>query len=194
MDSAAATELALFIENDGDLYRQQTQPIFKNLITKMARGIYNHDKAVKLMGYLMESGAKKYAREHSTGSDWHHIFSVATRKHVAEQFTRAFEVEAKYGNYDNFLPKKYQKTRTNPSRVRRARTAIRGMGRVRRKRMIHTALGTMMNPRGRRRITKKEYYANIFKARARRLAARAARNRRGQFKRRVRSYRKVSGY
>lgn len=144
-DSAAATELALFIENDGDLYRQQVVSIHKNLITKMARGIYNHDKAVKLMGYLMEAGAKKYAREY--GGTWNYIFSVATRKYVAEEFTKAFEQEAKYGNYDNYLPKKYQKTKTNPSRVRRARSAIRGMGRVRRKRMIHTALGTMMNPK-----------------------------------------------
>ena len=43
-----ARELVLFCENDGDIYRQQGTPILKNLITKMARGVYDKKKAVKL--------------------------------------------------------------------------------------------------------------------------------------------------
>lgn len=107
LDTHAAKELELFVENDADLYRQQYTPINKNLITKMARGVYNHAGAVKLFGYLMESGAKKYAKQFSVGSDWHQIFSPATRKAAAEVFARHFEVEAKLGNYDHLLPKKY---------------------------------------------------------------------------------------
>lgn len=120
LDTHAAKELELFVENDSDLYRQQYTPINKNLITKMAKGVYNHDKAVKLFGYLMESGAKKYARQYGSGQgDWHQIFSPATRKAAAEVFTRSFEVEAKLGNYDNLLPKKYSdwRLKKNPGRM-----------------------------------------------------------------------------
>ena len=114
LDTHAAKELELFVENDADLYRQQYSPINKNLITKMARGVYNHAGAVKLFGYLMESGAKKYAKEYSEGKDWHQIFSPATRKHVAELFADHFETEAKLGNYNNLLPKKYSGWKPNP--------------------------------------------------------------------------------
>ncbi len=99
-------ELELFIDNDSTLYRQQYQPIQKNLITKMARGIYDHAKAVKLFGYLVESGAKKYAKE--SGGTWNTMFTVADRKQVAENLTRHFETEAKLGNYNEMLPKKYK--------------------------------------------------------------------------------------
>lgn len=114
VDSSAARELELFIENDSQLYNSQEKPIQKNLITKMARGVYNHAGAVKLYGYLMESGAKKYNREHGGGgSVWHEMFNTATRKAAAERFANSFETEAKLGNYDQYLPKKYQK-KSNP--------------------------------------------------------------------------------
>lgn len=105
-----ATELKIFIDNDGELHRQQTTSILKNLATKRARGVYKHDLAVKLFGYLVESGAKKYVKQYDApSSKWHDVFNVATRKQVAEALTRDFEAEAKLGNYDNLLPKKYQK-------------------------------------------------------------------------------------
>jgi hypothetical protein len=107
IDQHAATELKLYIDNDGDLYRSQTTSILKNLATKRARGQYKHDLAVKLFGYLVESGAKKYAKGYQP---WHKMFDVATRKAVAEALTKDFEGEAKLGNYDNLLPKKYRST------------------------------------------------------------------------------------
>src|SRR5579883_686292 len=103
-----ARELELYIENDAQLYRSQEQPIQKNLITKMAKGIYSHSKAVKLYGYLVQNGAKKYAKEFSVGTDWHQMFPTSVRKEVAERFAKSFETEAKFGNYDHLLPKKYQ--------------------------------------------------------------------------------------
>ncbi len=106
IDEHAATDLRLFIDNDADLYRQQKTPIHKNLVTKRARGIYQHDLAVKLFGYLVESGAKKYAQQF--GGTWHKLFDVPTRRAVAEALTKSFEGEAKLGNYDNLLPKKYK--------------------------------------------------------------------------------------
>lgn len=120
LDTHAAKELELFVENDADLYRQQYTPINKNLITKMARGVYKHDLAVKLFGYLMESGAKKYVREFgSPGDKWFEMFSPATRKAAAEVFAKHFEVVAKLGNYDNLLPKKYSdwRLKSNPNRL-----------------------------------------------------------------------------
>ena len=109
-DNHAARELELYISNDSDLHRQQHAPILKNLATKKARGEYKHDLAVKLFGYLVEAGAKKYNKEFGTPDQpWHKVFDVATRREVAEELTDAFEGEAKLGNYDYLLPKKYQK-------------------------------------------------------------------------------------
>jgi len=105
MDQAAAHELELYIDNDADLYRQQGEPILRNLANKAAQGKYDHAKAVKLYMYLMDNGAKKYAKEFASPSEWNRIFSVPTRKHVAEIFAHNFETEYKYGNYDNFLTK-----------------------------------------------------------------------------------------
>jgi len=104
-DETAATELALYIENDGDLYRQQGQPILKNLANKAAQGKYNHAKAVKLYMYLMESGAKKYVKEFGSGGEgeWHRMFSVATRKEAADAFASNFGAEYRTGAYDGYL-------------------------------------------------------------------------------------------
>ena len=109
-DTHAATDLELYINNDAQLHRTQHVPILKNLATKKVRSQYKHDLAVKLFGYLVESGAKKYAKEFgSPNQPWHKMFDVPTRKLVAEELTRAFEGEFELGNYDDLLPKKYQK-------------------------------------------------------------------------------------
>ena len=108
-DTHAATDLKLYIDNDGQLYKSQTTSILKNLATKKVRSTYKHDLAVKLFGYLVESGAKKYAKEFgSPNQPWHKMFDVPTRKAVAEELTRDFEGEFELGNYDRLLPKKYQ--------------------------------------------------------------------------------------
>ena len=117
-DVHAAHELKLYIDNDGDLYRRQTTSILKNLVAKRARGVYKHDPAVKLFGFLTEEGAKKYARAFGSDQPWHKMFDVATRKQAAEELTREFETEAALGNYDQLLPKKYQKQKVSGRQVR----------------------------------------------------------------------------
>jgi hypothetical protein len=109
-NESVAYELVMFTDNDRDLYRQQMEPIFKNLITKMASGKYDREKAIKLFMYLAESAAKKYAHDAGPGdtSRWHEMFPVPVRKLAATHWRDSFEVEAKLGNYDNLLPKKYQ--------------------------------------------------------------------------------------
>jgi len=109
IDEHAATELKLYIDNDGQLHRSQHVPIFKNLATKKVRSQYKHDLAVKLFGYLVEAGAKKYVKEFGGPPVWHKQFDVPTRKAVAEELTRDFEGEFELGNYDHLLPKKYQR-------------------------------------------------------------------------------------
>lgn len=63
MVSPEARELALFIENDADLYRQQYSPIQKNLARKIVKGVFQKALALKLIVYLVENGRKKYAKE-----------------------------------------------------------------------------------------------------------------------------------
>ncbi len=107
VDEHAATDLKLFIDNESALHGQMTS-IRKNLATKKVRpkNPYTHDLAVKLFGYLVEAGAKKYAKEF--GGTWHKLFDVPTRKVVAEALTDDFEREFELGNYDQLLPHKYK--------------------------------------------------------------------------------------
>jgi len=86
-DQIAAREYYLYISNDGQLYRQQTQPIIKNLAIKKVKGIYDRDLA-----YLVESGVKKYYKEFGGGR-----FSVrvtaATRLACAKLLAREYAEE-----------------------------------------------------------------------------------------------------
>lgn len=80
-----ARELALFAENDGDLYRTSVQPIIANLARKVAAGTYDAGKAVALWRYAADSAAQRYTRAFSTpgpnGSFG--CFDPATRQAVA---------------------------------------------------------------------------------------------------------------
>lgn len=103
MLSHEAQELVLYIENDGDLYRQQNVPILRNLANKAAQGKYDHQKAIKLWMYLMDNGAKKYAKEF--GGTWNTMFPVAARKEAAKVFADDFEANWKAGEYRSYLTK-----------------------------------------------------------------------------------------
>ncbi len=89
------TELKLFIDNDGELYRQQTTSIIKNLQRKIKKGVFDKSKAEKLWMYLVENGAKKYVREFSANEpgEWHKVFSMADRKAVAKALNEDFMAE-----------------------------------------------------------------------------------------------------
>ena len=88
-----ARELLLFCENDGDLYRQQVQPIEKNLTRKRAKGVYDHQKSIKLWTYLADNCARKYVKEFGGGLPWHKMFSTADRREVAKAFADSFRDE-----------------------------------------------------------------------------------------------------
>lgn len=112
VDDHAATELLLFIENDPLLYGHQYPSFAKNLINKQARGIYDSKKAIKLFMYLVDRGAKKYAKDHGDGGQMGPSiggFNKATRRKVAAALVAGFENEAEMGVYDDLLHKKYKK-------------------------------------------------------------------------------------
>lgn len=105
-DAVSARELALFIENDGTLYRSQTTSIITNLAKKMAKGQFDRAKAVKLMGYLADNGARKYGWEFvgPRRGNWHSYslrstpFTAADRRAAAaillDSYMEAIEGEA----------------------------------------------------------------------------------------------------
>lgn len=76
------------------------------LTAKKASGKYQRDGAAKLYMYLMESGAKKYAKEF--GGERNKLFPKADRESAAREFVREFETEYANGQYAAHVPKKYQ--------------------------------------------------------------------------------------
>jgi len=109
VDKEAVKELKIFLDNDAQLYKQSTLPFIKNYITKVAQGKFNKAMAVKgIANNLMKFAAQKYAKDYGSGDDWHSMFSTATRQAAAEEWVEEWFDEAELGNYDNFLPKKYQ--------------------------------------------------------------------------------------
>ena len=104
-DATAARELELYIENDATIYKRRLLPAYKNLVTKMAREQYDSRKAAKLMMYTVNDAAKQYSKDYSQGEA---IFDKKTKEMVADSLVKNFEAEAKLGNYNDLLPKKYQ--------------------------------------------------------------------------------------
>ena len=94
VDKDMVIELKLYIENDGDLYKQRIIPIVKNIQKKMKSGKYDHKKAPKLWMYLVTDGAKKYAKEFPGVK-----FGKPERLAVAQEFADEYkdEIEAQDG-------------------------------------------------------------------------------------------------
>ncbi len=104
-ENEAAKELAIFVDQDAELYRQQLTPIHDNLSRKKKKGIYNPELATKLFRYLVDNGAKKYAKEHSGGvSHARQIFPGRVRNAVARQLKDTFDTEYELGNYEKSQP------------------------------------------------------------------------------------------
>lgn len=97
-DPIAMDEIEMFIDNDGDLYRQQFMPIIKNIQKKIKSGRYDHKLALKLWGYLIENGMKKYAKEN--GERWMDLLSTKDRKVLAMKYADVYYDEIMNGNFD----------------------------------------------------------------------------------------------
>lgn len=109
VDETTVRELELYAENTGSIY-PQLQSIHKNLINKRAAGKYDSERAVKAFSHFVETAARSYAREHAANErDWNVIFPKPVRDEVARRFRHEFEVEARMGNYNDYLYKKYRR-------------------------------------------------------------------------------------
>ena len=101
IDSNAVNELDAYIMNNEDLYRRRFMPIISNIKRKLAKGIYDHDKAQKLWMYLVDDAAKEYVKEFgSTQDDVVNMFPKETRQQVARVISDRELENIKQGEYD----------------------------------------------------------------------------------------------
>ena len=84
----ARGELRLFIDNQEALYRGQYIPILKNLLRKLDKGVYDHEKAPKLWRHLVDRGAREYCQQF--GGNVRHNFPKVTRDAVAQDYANEF--------------------------------------------------------------------------------------------------------
>ena len=89
-DAEAERELYLYIK-DGRNFQKQIDSIVKNIVRKKKSGKYDHTKAPQLWLYLVDNGAKQYAKDF--GGNANVMFPKDSRKSVALQFTDEYEAE-----------------------------------------------------------------------------------------------------
>ena len=101
IDSDAVNELDTYIMNNEDLYRRRFMPIISNIRRKLAKNVYDHEKAQKLWMYLVDDAAKEYVKEFgSTQDDVATMFPKETRMQVARVISDRELENIKQGEYD----------------------------------------------------------------------------------------------
>jgi hypothetical protein len=98
-------ELFMYIDNSGQLYRNRLIPIYKNLMLKKKKDVYDSNMAVKLFQYLTDEGGKMYFKEFSSSTGGPTNFPTSVRKEVAIYMRDKFERESKSGELDWVLKK-----------------------------------------------------------------------------------------
>tara|TARA_R100001594_G_C3978394_1_gene249462 strand:- start:269 stop:877 length:609 start_codon:yes stop_codon:yes gene_type:complete len=86
--SAESRELRLFIDNDAKLYKQRYIPILKNMSKFKKKGRYNSKLAIKAFMYLVDDGAKQYAKDYGGTSK---MFSKKDKLEIAKEYAEEFE-------------------------------------------------------------------------------------------------------
>ena len=100
-DSDAVNELDLFIMNDEDLYRRRFMPIITNIKRKIKRGVYDHEKVIKLWMYLVDDAAREYVNQFgSQDQDVKDVFPKETRIKVAQIIADREKENIEQGEYD----------------------------------------------------------------------------------------------
>ena len=101
VDSDAVNELDTYIMNNEDLYRRRFMPIISNIKRKLAKNVYDHEKAQKLWMYLVDDAAKQYVKDYgSTQDDVGNMFPKETRMQVARVISDRELENIKQGEYD----------------------------------------------------------------------------------------------
>ena len=100
-DSDAVNELDLYLMNNEELYRRRFMPIIENIKRKMRRGIYDHEKVIKLWMYLVDDAAREYVKEFGTpDQDVKDMFPKETRLKVAQVIADREKENIEQGEYD----------------------------------------------------------------------------------------------
>lgn len=92
-DPAASHELYLSAINDADLYRQQIEPIIKNLRRKIVKGTYKPELALKLWRYAADTAAKKYTHGGHGAGKGYGVFTVPIREGAARMLNDHYLAE-----------------------------------------------------------------------------------------------------
>jgi hypothetical protein len=101
LDSNAVNELDSYIMNHEELYRRRFMPIISNIKRKIAKGVYDHEKAQTLWMYLINDAAKEYVNEFgSQDEDVKDLFPKETRQQVAQVISDRELENIKSGEYD----------------------------------------------------------------------------------------------
>ena len=99
-DPIAAREIALYADNDYQLYKQRKEPILKNLGKKHKKGQYDIEKAAKLWRYYIDAAMQKYHKEFgSKGDKWFDLLEPSDRQLLAIDYARETKTEFDAGNY-----------------------------------------------------------------------------------------------
>ena len=83
-DKQDAEDLALFAENDVELYNTIIKPTFDSLQRKLKRGIYDKNKALIAWEHVIDEAAKAYDRQLGSKRGTMTMFNKATRKEAAK--------------------------------------------------------------------------------------------------------------
>lgn len=94
VDMEAARKLALYIENDYQLYAQYIVPYIQCLHKKRIRGTYDPEKALPGWERIATYGAKKYEFEFLSVK-YYRVFNKATRQETA-RYLQGFFLEMVY--------------------------------------------------------------------------------------------------
>lgn len=94
INEEAARELALYIENDYELYTQYIVPYIQCLHKKREKGTYEPEKALPGWERIATEGAKKYERDF-LDVRYYYVFSRATREEAA-RYLQGFFLEQVY--------------------------------------------------------------------------------------------------
>ena len=91
-------DVTLYIENNGDLYREMIIPICESLGRKKYNGTFDSEKALKAWYNVAVWGLKKYHKYIYDGpGHWYDILTTSERRQVAD------ELQAFYADEVNFL-------------------------------------------------------------------------------------------
>lgn len=94
-------DIDLFISNNAQLTRQQTDPIRKNLIKKLKTGKYDHRQAVKVWLNLIDNATKLFMKENNIKQNIKDFFPKQDRTLFAKQMGDEFILEVAVGQWDS---------------------------------------------------------------------------------------------